>query len=88
MMPIEIREPVRAWRRREMVLVSAIVVAISFSMQFMAQRRRVADPDGTSSMTTATGAFLPDQFLAPRKPGDGIGNRQKLALHFATARRA
>jgi len=54
MVPIEIREPVPNWRRREMVLVSALVVAISCAVYFMAQLRSVERTSGTPSMATAT----------------------------------
>jgi hypothetical protein len=52
-MPIEIREPVRGWRRREIVLVGALAVAILCAMFFMTRLWRVEQGDGTSSANAA-----------------------------------
>ena len=49
--PIEIREPERGGRRREMVLAGALVVAISCSAYFMTRLWRVERTDGASSIT-------------------------------------
>jgi hypothetical protein len=53
--PIEIPEPVRAWRQREIVLVGALALAISCAAYFMTRLWRVEGTDATSSsMPTAT----------------------------------
>jgi hypothetical protein len=48
-----IREPVRGWRRREIVLVSALAVAICCAMFFMTRLWRVEQEDGSSSSAAA-----------------------------------
>jgi hypothetical protein len=51
---VEIQEPGRGWRRREIVLVSALVVAIGCAIFFMARLRSAEQVDGASaSMTSA-----------------------------------
>lgn len=51
--PIEIREPVRGWRRREIILVSALAVAIGCAMFFMTRLWRVEQGDGSSASANA-----------------------------------
>jgi hypothetical protein len=52
--PVEIREPARGWRRREIVLVSALAIAIGCAIFFMARLRSAEQMDGASaSMTSA-----------------------------------
>jgi hypothetical protein len=55
--PIEIREPVRGWRRREIVLVSALVLAIGCAVYFMARLWRVEQPESTASSANWTPAL-------------------------------
>jgi hypothetical protein len=51
--PVEIREPARGWRRREIVLVSALVIAVGCALFFMTRLRSVEQADGTSSSGTS-----------------------------------
>ncbi len=51
---IEIREPARGWRRREIVLVSALAIAIGCAIFFMARLWRAEQGDATSITTTET----------------------------------
>ncbi len=46
-------EPVRGWRRREIVLVGALVIAVGCALFFMTRLRSVEQSDGTSLTTTA-----------------------------------
>jgi hypothetical protein len=48
-----IREPARGWRRREMVLVGALAVAIGCAMFFMTRLWRVEQGDASSSSANA-----------------------------------
>jgi hypothetical protein len=57
--PIEVREPVRGWRQREMVLVGALALAISCAAYSMTRLWRAERTDGatdatSSSMSTTT----------------------------------
>jgi hypothetical protein len=52
--PVEIREPARGWRRRETVLAGALLVAIGCTTYFMTRLWRVERTDGASSMATTT----------------------------------
>jgi hypothetical protein len=54
--PIRIGEPARGWRRREMVLAGALVIAIGCAMFFMARLWRVEQGDGASPSSSATTA--------------------------------
>src|ERR1035438_7757868 len=51
--PVEIREPARGWRRREIVLVSALVIAVGCALFFMTRLRSVEQADGASSSGTS-----------------------------------
>lgn len=53
---IEIREPVRGWRRREIVLVSALAVAILCAVFFMTRLWLVEQGDGSSSSSSLANA--------------------------------
>ena len=54
--PIEVREPARGWRRREMVLVGALAVTISCAAYFMTRLWRVEGADNTSSSISSMSA--------------------------------
>jgi hypothetical protein len=55
--PVEIRESNGSWRRREILLVSALAIAVGCAMFFMARLWRVEQTDGTP--TTASGSWTP-----------------------------
>jgi hypothetical protein len=56
--PVEIPEPARAWRPREIVLVGALAITISCAAYFMTRLWRVEGTDGASS-ATITGTWTP-----------------------------
>lgn len=48
-----VRVPVRSWRRREMILAGALVIAVCCAVFFMTRLWRVEQSDGTSSATAS-----------------------------------
>jgi hypothetical protein len=55
--PVGVPEPVRGWRRREIVLVSALAIAICCAIFFMARLRSVEQVDGMTTSANWTPAL-------------------------------
>jgi hypothetical protein len=56
---VPIREPIRGWRQREVVLVSALAIAIGCAMFFMTRLWRVEQGDGSTSASATTATWTP-----------------------------